>query len=145
MFMIIFFPLDFTSRTSKTLKITQNKRLVILYAFKNTNLPVDITILDVPEKGSLYPAPRPLISVFIEAVEVEHITGIHFSCKQTNKQINKKYIHYPFKNSSVRSDYQQQWFTNDQLSEVLRVGNSCVCVCACVSQTAILSELCSSE
>lgn len=77
--LFIFFSYCFTSRTPNILKIIHNKRLMILWYFKNTNLPVDIIILDDPGLGSLYSTPRPLVSIFTEVVDVEHITGIDFS------------------------------------------------------------------
>lgn len=86
MFIIIFFLL-FPGVQTRT--IIPNKRLVILYSFKNTDLPVDI-ILGEPGTGSLYGTPRPLISIFTETEEVEHTTGIHFSCKKTTNHINKQ-------------------------------------------------------
>lgn len=97
MFIIIFFLLCPGVQTRKI----PNKRLVILYSFKNTSLPVDI-ILGEPGQGSLYGTPRPLISIFTETEEVEHTTGIHFSCKKTTNHLNKQSIHYPFKKCYIR-------------------------------------------
>ena len=67
----------------KDTKITQSKRLVILYPLKNTNLPVDITILDEPRVASLsYEARRSLAKELIGAEDVEQKTGKYISCKK---------------------------------------------------------------
>lgn len=61
-----------------------NKICNVYYCFENTNLPVDITILDGPTGGLL--DEDLLISELRDAVDVEEITGIHFSCfKKRNK------------------------------------------------------------
>lgn len=67
---------DFKDTENNTIKIPS------FILFTNINLPVDITILDDPGTASLSheTPPRSLASAFKEAEDVEHITGIHFSC-----------------------------------------------------------------
>jgi hypothetical protein len=48
------------------------------------NLPVDITILDGPGMASLLP--RSLVRDLREAEDVEHNTGIIFSCLKKRKK-----------------------------------------------------------
>lgn len=65
-----------------------NKICNVYYCFENTNLPVDITILDGPTEDLL--DEEFLISERRDALDVEETTGIHFSClkkKGTRMQV----------------------------------------------------------
>lgn len=61
-----------------------NKICNVYYCFENTNLPVDITILDGPTEDLL--DEEFLISERRDALDVEETTGIHFSCLKKKEQ-----------------------------------------------------------